>query len=138
MTNDLISDMLTRMRNASRAKHSFVRVRYSKINIAILQAFLDESYIESFRIIETKNFPRWIQIILKYKGWWVKKPFFSILARVSKPGQRIFSSYQDFGKKLNALKYNQGVAIISTSMGVISHSTAIQFKKGGEILCYIE
>lgn len=138
MTNDLISDMLTRMRNASRVKHNFVYVRYSKINMAILKAFLDESYIESFRIVETEGFPRWIKIILKYKGWWVKKPFFSVLTRVSKPGQRIFSSYRDFGKKVNALKYNQGIAIVSTSMGVVSHSIATQFQKGGEILCYIE
>jgi small subunit ribosomal protein S8 len=142
MTNDNISDMLTRMRNASMAKHSFTRVIYSKINLAILKVLLAEAYINDYQVEEfsekegSKPQKR-IKIFLKYKGWWVKKAFFSILQRVSKPGKRIFSSYKNFNDVINVLKYEQGIAIISTSSGVMSHLKATQLKKGGEILCYI-
>jgi small subunit ribosomal protein S8 len=78
-----------------------------------------------------------IKAVLKYSGWWKKKPVFSILKRISKPGQRIFASYKDFNKIIDALKYEQGIAIISTSSGIMSHLKASKLKKGGEILCYI-
>jgi small subunit ribosomal protein S8 len=74
---------------------------------------------------------------LKYKGWWIKKPFFSIMKRISKPGQRVFAGYKNFNDVISVLKYEQGTAIISTSVGVMSHNKATQLKKGGEILCYI-
>jgi small subunit ribosomal protein S8 len=142
MTNDNISDMLTRMRNASMAKHSFTRVIYSKINLAILKVLLAEAYINDYQVEEFSekegSIPqKRIKIFLKYKGWWVKKAFFSILQRVSKPGKRIFSSYKNFNDVISVLKYEQGIAIISTSSGVMSHLKATQLKKGGEILCYI-
>jgi small subunit ribosomal protein S8 len=136
--NDLVSDMLTRIRNASLAKHSFTFVKYSKLNLAILKVFRSEGYIENYlpsEEIPSKN--NFIKVILKYKGWWIKKPFFSTVARISKPGNRVFSGYQNFNKKIDVLKYSQGMAIISTSSGVMSHAKAIQLKKGGEILCYI-
>ena len=66
-----------------------------------------------------------------------KKTFFSTISRISKPGQRIFSPYKDFYKKLDVLKYQQGIAIVSTSSGVMSHLKALKVKKGGEILCFI-
>ena len=142
MTNDNISDMLTRMRNASMAKHSFTRVVYSKINLAILKVLLAEGYIGDYQIEvlspeKTSNPQKQIKVFLKYKGWWIKKSFFSILQRVSKPGKRIFSSYKNFNDFINVLRYEQGIAIISTSSGVMSHLKATQLKKGGEILCYI-
>ena len=136
MTNDLVSDMLTRIRNASLARHSFTSVRYSKLNLAILKVLANEGYIKNYQI-EKENSNKDIKIELKYKGWWIKKPFFSILQRVSKPGKRIFSGYKEFNKQITLLKYEQGTAIISTSSGVMSHLKATQFKKGGEILCYI-
>jgi len=137
MTNDLVSDMLTRIRNASLAKHPSLKAPYSKLNLAILKVLLGEGYIKSYTI-DSKN-PKIpvIQVLLKYKGWWIHKPLFSVLTRISKPGKRIFASYKNFQKKIDVLKYNQGTAIISTSSGVMSHLKAIKFKKGGEILCYI-
>lgn len=138
MTHELTADMLTRIRNASCAKHSFVRVHYSVLNAAILEILLSEGYIVSYETENFLSFPKWIKVILRYKGWWIKKPFFSILNRVSKSGRRIFSGYKHFNKKITALKYNQGIAVISTSSGVFSHLKAISLKKGGEILCYIE
>jgi len=140
MINDLVSDMLTRIRNASMVKHNIVSIPYSKLNSAILKVLKKEGYIQNFEINNTvkKNWTQ-KQLIasLKYKGWWVKKPFFSKITRISKPGRRIFSKYKDFDKKLSILKYHQGIAIISTSSGVMSHKKALALKKGGEILCYI-
>lgn len=138
MTNDNISDMLTRIRNASMAKHSFTNVVYSKVNLAILKVLLAEGYIDDFHVESLPNeLKKEIKIFLKYKGWWIKKPFFSIIKRISRPGKRVFSSYKNFEDLINVLRYEQGIAIISTSSGVMSHLKAIQLKKGGEILCYI-
>ena len=150
MTNDNISDMLTRIRNASMAKHSFTRVVYSKVNLAILKVLLAEGYIQDYsvesmargtvtnaEIAPVESPLKEIKIFLKYKGWWIKKPFFSVIKRISKPGKRVFSSYKHFNDLINVLRYEQGIAIVSTSSGVMSHLKAIQLKKGGEILCYI-
>jgi small subunit ribosomal protein S8 len=137
MSNDLTSDMLTRIRNASLVKHHFVNGRYNELNLAVLKVLKNEGYIQDFEIFLNKKDQKEIKIILRYKGWWIKKPLFSKLIRISKPGQRIFSSYEDFSKKVNNLKYSQGTAIISTSSGVMSHTKALALKKGGEIICYI-
>jgi small subunit ribosomal protein S8 len=137
MTNDLVSDMLTRIRNASLARHSYTCIRYSKLNLAILKVLKAEGYIENFNLQKQENEQFEIRVDLKYKGWWIKKPLFSILKRVSKPGQRVFSGYKNFQEVVSVLKYEQGTAIISTSVGVISHIKAKKLKKGGEILCYI-
>jgi len=67
----------------------------------------------------------------------IKKPFFSEIKRISKPGNRVFSGYKNFQDSIDTLQYEQGIAIISTSIGVMSHTKAIKLKKGGEILCYI-
>lgn len=137
MTNDLVSDMLTRIRNATMVKHSFTSVAYSKLNLAILKVLLAEGYIQDFMIEEIRTNVQQIKVVLKYKGWWIKKPFFSEINRISKPGNRVFSGYKNFQDSIDTLKYEQGIAIISTSIGVMSHTKAIKLKKGGEILCYI-
>jgi len=137
MTTDLVSDMLTRIRNASMARHNFVRVIYSKVNLAILKVLIAEGYVKTYEIEKTENNIPIIKVFLKYKGWWIKKPFFSILKRVSKPGNRVFSGYKHFSEKISVLRYDQGMAINSTSSGVMSHVKATKLKKGGEIICYI-
>jgi small subunit ribosomal protein S8 len=138
MTNDLVSDMLTRIRNASLARHSFTCIRFSKLNLAILKVLEAEGYIKEFYVEnDTNSSQKIIKALLKYKGWWIKKPFFSTIQRVSKPGKRVFSSYKNFYKEISILKYQQGTAIISTSSGIMSHLKATKLKKGGEILCYI-
>jgi small subunit ribosomal protein S8 len=134
MTNDLVSDMLTRIRNACLARHNFARVRYSKVNLSILKVLQGEGYIKSFEIEEQE---KTVKIFLKYKGWWIKKPLFSTIRRISKPGQRVFCGYKNFQKLIDVLKYQQGTAIISTSSGIMNHKKATQLKKGGEIICYI-
>jgi len=137
MTNDLVSDMLTRIRNASLAKHNFTRVKYSKLNLAILNVLESESYIKNYSLEIQENNQLEIKVFLNYKGWWIKKPLFSILKRVSKPGHRVFAGYKHFDEIIDVLRYEQGIAIISTSIGVMSHNKATKLKKGGEILCYI-
>lgn len=136
MTNDLVSDMLTRVRNASLARHSVTYVRYSKLSLGILKVLENEGYIDSFTVEVSKPEPI-VKVYLKYKGWWIKKPFFSILKRISKPGKRVFCGYKNFQKNMSVLKYEQGTAIISTSSGIMSHQKATQLKKGGEIICYV-
>jgi small subunit ribosomal protein S8 len=137
MTNDLVSDMLTRIRNASLAKHTFTLVRFSKLNLAILNVLKNEGYIKTYSLEEEKDKQPTIKVILNYKGWWIKKPFFSTLKRISKPGHRVFSGYKNFNDIIDILSYQQGIAIISTSMGVMSHTKATTLKKGGEVLCFI-
>jgi small subunit ribosomal protein S8 len=133
MNIDLISDMLTRLKNASKAKHSFTRIKNNLINLTILKILESENYIKNYKIKNNE-----ILVFLSYKGWWIKKPYFSKINRISKPGQKIFSGYKNFFNVLKPLKYNQGLAIVSTSSGIMSHLKAIDLKKGGEILCYIE
>ena len=137
MGNDLTSDMLTRIRNAVSIKQNFVNVLPCKLNLEILKIFETEGYIKNFELILSAKNKKLIRVNLKYKGWWIKKALFSKVVRVSKPGQRMFSNYEDFSKKVSLLKSSKGLAIISTSSGIMSHKKAIHLKKGGEIICYI-
>ena len=138
MKNDLVSDMLTRIRNANLARHSYTWINFSKLNIETLKVLQREGYIKNYQLKNINKAKKEIKVFLKYKGWWIKKPYFTIIRRISKPGQRIFAGYKDFDKIMDGLKYEQGTAIISTSRGGMSHLKAKAFKKGGEILCYIE
>jgi small subunit ribosomal protein S8 len=138
MTNDLVSDMLTRIRNASLARHTFTNVKFNKLSLSVLKVLEAEGYITGFELEEQSNKSTNIKVYLRYKGWWIKKPLFSIIKRISKPGQRVFSGYKNFQKVIDVLRYEQGTAIISTSSGVMSHTKAKKLKKGGEIVCYIE
>ena len=96
MTNDLVSDMLTRIRNASMARHSFARVRYSKLNLAILKVLAAEGYIKSYTIETLGPVDNGIKILLKYKGWWIKKPLFSIIKRISNQDKEFFQVIKTF------------------------------------------
>ena len=138
MTNDLVSDMLTRIRNASLARHTFTNVKFNKLSLSVLKVLEAEGYITGFELEEQSNKSTNIKVYLRYKGWWIKKPLFSIIKRISKPGQRVFSGYKNFQKVIDVLRYEQGTAIISTSSGGMSHTKAKKLKKGGEIVCYIE
>lgn len=137
MPLDHISNLLTHIRNASKVKHTITLVPFTTINFAILKVLKKENYILHYTLETEKNNQK-IKIFLKYDGWWIQKPSFSILKRISKPGQRIFLSYKQLYTFLPTLKYKQGIAILSTSLGVMSHIKAIKLKQGGEVLCYIE
>ncbi len=127
---DTIADMLTRIRNAISAKHDSVDVPASKMKIAIAQILLDEGYIKAFNVIKDSK-QGVIKITLKYGPG--KASIISGLRRVSKPGLRIYSGCEDMPKVLKGL----GIAVMSTSKGVMTDKQARKENVGGEVLAFI-
>ena len=127
---DPIADMLTRIRNANSAKHDTVDVPASNMKKAIMQILVDEGYVKSFTVIEDGK-QGMIRATLKYGEG--KTPVITGLRRVSKPGLRIYSSVEDMPKVLKGL----GIAIVSTSKGVMTDRQARKENVGGEILAFI-
>lgn len=126
---DPIADMLTRIRNANAAKHDSVDVPASNTKKAIAQILLDEGYIKNYQVIEDGK-QGIIRIALKYAG---KQRVISGIKRVSKPGLRIYKSKEELPKVLKGL----GVAIISTSKGIMSDKNARKENVGGEVLAFV-
>ena len=131
MVNDTISDMLTRIRNANMVKHQIVQIPSTKMSLAITEILKEEGYIEDFEQYSETN-KDYLLISLKYIGK-SRKPVIWKLERVSKPGLRVYSSSKKLPKVLN----NLGIAIISTSKGVMTNLKAKELGIGGEVLCYI-
>ena len=127
---DSIADMLTRIRNAGAAKHETVDVPASKMKKAIAQILLDEGYIKSFQLIEDGK-QGIIRIVLKYGE--NKTSVISGLRRVSKPGLRIYTICDDIPKVMKCL----GIAIVSTSKGVMTDKQARKENVGGEVLAFV-
>ena len=127
---DSIADLLTRIRNASSAKHETVDIPASNMKKAIMQILMDEGYIKSFIVIEDGK-QGIIRATLKYKS--DRSPVITGLKRVSKPGLRIYSNVEDMPKVLKGL----GVAIVSTSKGVMTDRQARVENVGGEVLAFI-
>ena len=128
--SDPIADMLTRIRNANTAKHDTVDVPSSKMKLAIAQILLDEGYIKSFQVIEDGK-QGIIRITLKYGA--SKSPVITGLRRVSKPGLRIYSSCEDMPKVRKGL----GIAVVSTSKGIMTDKKARELNVGGEVLAFV-
>ena len=131
MVNDTISDMLTRIRNANMVKHQIVQIPATKMSIAIAEILKEEGFIEDFESYE-ENKKKYLLISLKYIGK-ARKPVIYKLERVSKPGLRVYSR----SKKLPKVLDNLGIAIISTSKGIMTNLKAKELGIGGEVLCYI-
>lgn len=131
MVNDTISDMLTRIRNANMVKHQIVQIPSTKMSLAITKILEEEGFIEDFESY-SENKKKYLLISLKYIGK-SRKPVICRIERISKPGLRIYSS----SKKLPRVLDNLGIAIISTSNGVMTNLKAKELGIGGEILCYI-
>ena len=127
---DPIADLLTRIRNASSAKHDTVDIPASNMKKAICQILLDEGYIKSYTVAEDGK-QGVITVVLKFVEG--KTPAISGLRRVSKPGLRIYSDVENMPKVLGGL----GIAIISTNKGVMTDKEARTEKVGGEVLCYV-
>ena len=128
--SDSIADLLTRIRNASAAKHETVDIPASNIKKAIMQILVDEGYIKSFMVIEDGK-QGIIRAVLKYNE--NKTPVITGLRRVSKPGLRIYSNAQDMPKVIKGL----GIAIVSTSKGVMTDRQARKENVGGEVLAFV-
>ena len=131
MVTDHISDMLTRIRNANMVKHQIVQVPYSKISLKITEILKEERFIEDFENY-VENHKQYLLISLKYIGK-SRKPVICKIERISRPGLRIYSS----SKKLPKVLGDLGIALISTSQGVMTNVKARELGIGGEILCYI-
>ena len=127
---DSIADLLTRIRNASSAKHESVDIPASNLKKDICQILVDEGYVKDFTVIEDGK-QGIIKVTLKYLEG--KKPVITGLRRVSKPGLRIYTNVEDMPKVMKGL----GVAIISTSKGVMTDRKARAEHVGGEVLAYI-
>ena len=129
--SDVIADMLTRIRNASSAKHETVDIPASNMKKAIAQILVDEGYVKEFKVIEDGK-QGIIRITLKYQGA-SRTPVLMGLRRVSKPGLRIYSSSEDMPKVMKGI----GTAIVSTSKGVMTDKAARAANVGGEVLAFI-
>ena len=127
---DTIADLLTRIRNANSAKHATVDVPASDVKKAIAQILVDEGYVKSFQLIEDGK-QGVIRITLKYSD--SKSPVITGLRRVSKPGLRIYSSCEDMPKVRKGL----GIAIVSTSKGIMTDKKARELNVGGELLAFV-
>lgn len=127
---DTIADMLTRIRNANSAKHPTVDVPASNMKKQIAQILVDEGYIKSFRVIDDDK-QGVIRITLKYTE--NKSQVITGLRRVSKPGLRIYSSSKDMPKVMKGL----GIAIVSTSKGIMTDREARKNNVGGEVLAFV-
>lgn len=127
--SDPIADMLTRIRNAQMVEHSSVSMPSSKVKVAIAQVLKDEGYIEDFRVTKDKA-KATLEIALKY---YAGRPVIEKIERVSRPGLRIYRSKEDIPPVMNGL----GIAVVSTSRGVMTDRKARAAGVGGEVLCII-
>ena len=130
---DPIADMLTRIRNAQAVAKTQVSMPSSKLKVAIANTLKEEGYIQDYRVsdrADDKKGKSELSIVLKY---YQGKPVIETIQRVSKPGRRVFKSRDDLPKVLNGL----GVAIISTSQGVMADRAARAAGHGGEVLCIV-
>ena len=131
MVNDTISDMLTRIRNANMVKHQIVQIPATKMSAIIADILKEEGFVEDFENYEEDN-RKYLLISLKYLGK-TREPVIGKIERVSKPGLRVYASSKKLPKVLDDL----GIAIVSTSKGVMTNLKAKELGIGGEILCYI-
>lgn len=131
MFTDPIADYLTRVRNASRAGHRVVEVPASKLKKELTKILFDQGYILSYKF-EEDGVQGIIKIALKYDKD-TKEPVIRKIQRISKPGLRKYSGYDELPRVLNGL----GIAIVSTSHGVMTGKQAQRENVGGEVLCYV-
>lgn len=129
---DPIADMLTRIRNALTAKHETVNIPESKMKVSIAEILVNEGYINSFEIVkDEENVQNIIKVILKYGP--NNQKVVTGLKRVSKPGLRVYARADKLPKVLNGL----GIAIVSTSKGLMTDKQARASKMGGEVLAFV-
>jgi small subunit ribosomal protein S8 len=129
MRSDPIADLLTRIRNASRAEHEKVDIPSSKLKLRMAEILKDEGFIKNFRIIED-NKQGTLRVYLKYAG---SEKIISGIVRVSRPGRRIYVTKA----KIPTILGGMGVAILSTSAGVMTDRQVRKQQLGGEVLAYV-
>jgi len=130
MNTDPIADMLTRIRNANIAKHSEVQIPVSNLKLELAKLLKNEGYIQDYSVVDGEKF-KMINVNLKYDD--KNLPIISNLKRVSRPGLRDYRKSKNLPKVMDGL----GIAIISTSKGLLTDRKARKENVGGEVLCYI-
>lgn len=132
---DPIADMLTRIRNANQAKHEKVEMSVSKAKLEILEVIKKEGYIQGYEVLEREltnhRMEKYILVTLKYTD--KKERVIKGITRISKPGLRIYAKAEEMPKVFNGL----GIAIVSTSKGVMTDREARKQKIGGEVMAYV-
>lgn len=126
---DPIADMLTRIRNANAVMHEKVDVPHSKLKERIAEILREEGYVSNYKIVTEGNNKN-IRVYLKYDG---KDRVIKGIKRISKPGRRVYSSVEDMPRVLSGL----GIAIVSTSKGVVTDKVARNEQVGGEVLAFV-
>jgi small subunit ribosomal protein S8 len=129
MVSDPIADMLTRIRNAVMVGHESVLVPHSRVKLAVAKILKEEGFIEDFEVVRSKP-AQMIRVQLKYVD---KQPAVIGLERVSRPGLRVYAGKGEIPRVYGGL----GVAIMSTSQGIMTGKVAWRRKLGGEVLCYV-
>lgn len=127
---DPVADMLTRIRNASMAHHAYVDMPASNLKRAIAQTLKVQGFIKDFEMLKDTKFPT-LRLQLRYTG--KREPVITGLRRISKPGMRIYRKSDELPRVLGGM----GVAIVSTSQGVMTDREARRQNIGGEVLCYV-
>jgi len=131
VVTDSIADMLTRIRNANMVKHQIVKIPATKMSKAIATILKAEGFIENFEIY-SENIYQYLLLSLKYKGQ-SRERVLNKIKRISKPGLRVYTSSKTLPIVLDGL----GIAVISTSKGIMTNDKARELGIGGEVLCYI-
>lgn len=131
MVTDTISDMLTRIRNATMVKHQIVQIPVTKMSTAITTILKEEGFIADFENYQEEK-RNYLLLSLKYQGK-SRKSVISEIKRISKPGLRVYTNTNELPKVLD----NLGIAIMSTSKGIMTNLKAKELGIGGEVLCYI-
>ena len=132
---DPISDALTKIRNASRAYHPAVDVRFSRLFTQILEVLKREGFIQTYKIIGEEPASKMVRVYLKYakRSSSKKTPAINQLIRISKPGVRTYRKAAELPRVLGGL----GVAVVSTSKGILTERDAYRQRIGGEVICYV-
>jgi small subunit ribosomal protein S8 len=128
---DTVADLLTRVRNANMARHDSVKARSTRLTRDIARVLTQEGFIQGYEEVG-EGIEAQVELFLKYKGQ-QRKPIISNLKRISRPGLRVYANHRELPRVLGGV----GIAIISTSSGVMTDREARQQGIGGEILCYV-
>jgi small subunit ribosomal protein S8 len=131
MLTDTLADMLTRIRNASRVKFDTVDIPASRLKASVVKLFKREGYIKDFKVVSNDNNKKTLRVFLRYDKH--NQPIITGLTRVSKPSLRVYADKDTIPSIRNGL----GLAIISTSKGVLTDREARELNVGGEVLCFI-
>ena len=132
MVNDTISDMLTRIRNGNLVNHKVVKVNYTRLNYSLTRLLKSEGFIRGYETV-IKDAQKYIFLYLKYFSTNPRQPVIRGIQRVSKPGLRIYVNKN----QIPVIFGNQGIAILSTSRGILTSLEAKELGVGGEVICYV-